>query len=202
MKHLIPAVLIFSICYVLADPSLYSNPIDYYNVLNGYSNYGAGDRWVCDDFELTDDCYISVIYIWMLFTGQMTDTIHFQILADDSGDSDPNTCSVVWAETVPCDLLYEVPWNIGEDYFTVRCSIDTNNWPQLTAGTHYYISNQAPIVDNCFVLVGHNYIGDYCWSDDGSGEYVRSDEYFGQDSDMYLILYGEPVSNFRAPDIG
>ena len=53
---------------------------------------------------------------------------------------------------------------------------------------------QADVVDNCFVLVSENFIGDYCWFDDGSGIYVRSDDAFGQDSDMFFELYGEPLA--------
>jgi len=43
-------------------------------------------------------------------------------------------------------------------------------------------------------MVSHNFIGDYCWYDDGDGFYERSDVAFGEDSDMFFELYGEPLS--------
>ena len=37
---------------VSIDGLVYSQTFDLANLMNAYSNYGAGDRWVCDDFVL------------------------------------------------------------------------------------------------------------------------------------------------------
>ena len=70
----------------------------------------------------------------------------------------------------------------------------TDPYPELKAGVHYYLEVQADVNDNCFVLVSDNYIGDYCWYNDGSGVWVRSDVMFGQDSDMFFELHSETLA--------
>ena len=62
---------------------------------------------------------------------------------------------------------------------------------ELMGGIHYYFETQADVTDNCFVLVSRNYNGDYCWYNDGSGVWVRSDVIFEQDSDMFFDFVGQ-----------
>lgn len=84
------------------DYCVYSQTYDENLVLNGYSNYGAGDRWVCDDFILDLDAEIMEIVIYQIYTGGQASHINIVISKDDAGDSDPNTNTVIWQETVPC----------------------------------------------------------------------------------------------------
>jgi hypothetical protein len=84
---------------------VYSQPCEeglYY----GYSNYGAGDRWVCDDFILDLDADITEIVVWEIYTGGTASHYNIAISVDDKGDSDPNTNTVIWEENVPCTNLF------------------------------------------------------------------------------------------------
>ena len=82
--------------------TVYSQPFDSDLLQNGYSNYGAGDRWVCDDFILEFDADIREIVVYQIYTGQQASTYSISISVDDTGDSDPNTNTVLWAKSVAC----------------------------------------------------------------------------------------------------
>ena len=180
---------------VSIDGLVYSQTYIFEELVNGYSNYGAGDRWVCDDFELTDPgYYLTSIDVWMIWTGGMGSTMNF-VFSEDNGDSDPNTAVEVWGEAVPCvnEFTGDVSW--GYDIYKTTCTInETDLYPELTAGTHYYFETQADVVDNCFILVGNWYILDYTWYNDGSGVWVRSDVMFELGTDMFFDFYGEPLA--------
>ena len=207
MKEFLFAVLILSLSSALADQPyelgsrhiqgigpieidylVYSQTYSYENLLNGYSNYGAGDRWVCDDFKLTGYAWVSDIYIWMIWTGGQGSTMNIVISEDDTGDSDPNTTTDVFTESVPCTNTFTGDSNWGYDIYETFCEIVPS--PTLYGGIHYYFEIQADVVDNCFILVSHNYIDDYCWYNDGPGIWVRSDVMFGEDSDMFFDFNG------------
>ena len=209
MKVFLSVILIISLSSALADQPaelgsrhiqgtgpigidylVYSQTYSYENLLNGYSNYGAGDRWVCDDFEAP---YSSVydIYVWMIWTGGQGQAMNLVISIDDTGDSNPNTNTDYWAETVPCTNTFTGDSNWGYDIYETHCDIETSYYIPLDIGIHYYFETQADVTDNCFILVSHNYIGDYCWYNDGSGVWVRSDVLFGEDSDMFFDFEGQ-----------
>ena len=214
MKRFLFALLLLSITSILADQPLvlsprhvqgtgpieidglvYSQPYSYENLLNGYSNYnGSYSRWVCDDFTLEDDYDIREICVWMQYTGGMPTHMNLVISKDDNGDSDPNTSSHIWAEYLPCTHTFVQMWPFY--VWETRCTIPLA-YPELEAGVHYYFETQADVVDNCFIFVSHNYVGDYCWCDDGSGVYVRSDVAYGEDSDMFFEFIGEPLSTLE-----
>jgi len=177
-----------------SDADVYSQTYDFGILQNGYSNYGAGSRWVCDDFELAGDYDVREIYVWMIWTGEQGTMMNFIISEDDAADSDPNTNTDVWSEGVPCTNTFTGDSNWGYDIYETYCTVNADAYPELYAGTHYYFETQADVVDNCFILISPNYIGDFCWFDDGSGVYVRSDVAFGQDSDMFFDFFGEPLA--------
>lgn len=81
---------------------IYSQPFDGGLLEDGYSNYGAGDRWVCDDFILEFDADIREIVVYQIYTGQQASNYSIAISVDDTGDFNPNTNTVIWAETVTC----------------------------------------------------------------------------------------------------
>ena len=181
------------------DGLVYSQPFELDSILNGFSNYSAGNRWVCDDFTLEGDYDIREIYVWMMFwlmfDWEYPSYMNFIISSDDTGDSDPNTNTVVWAETVNIVSISLVPGQSQNGpVMEVYCVLNTDTYPELEAGVHYYFETQAVTPDNCWILVSHNYIGDYCWYDNGSGVYVRSDFVFATDSDMFFDFYGESTS--------
>jgi hypothetical protein len=207
MKQFLPAILIMIVSFALGNPPaelgsrhiqgtgptgidylVYSQTYSYENLLNGYSNYGAGDRWVCDDFELIGSAWVSNIDVWMIWTGGQASTMNIVISKDDTGDSDPNTNTDVWAESASCTNTFTGDSNWGYDIYKTDCEIMYSL--TLYGEIHYYFETQADVVDNCFILVSHNYIGDYCWYNDGSGIWVRSDVVFGQDSDMFFDFNG------------
>lgn len=224
MKHILSVVLILVMSFALADqPSelgsrhiprsgpieiydaVYSQAFDLDSILNGFSNYGAGDRWVCDDFILEGNYDIREIYVWMIFHQTYATDMNFVFSVDDSGDSDPNTNTVVWAETVNIVSISQVPGQ-GQSgpVMEVYCALNADTYPELEAGVHYYFETQALGTSyyNCWILVSHNYIGDYCWIDDGQGVYVRSDVYFDYDSDMFFDFFGEPTSALESETWG
>ncbi len=213
MKEFLFAVLILSLSSALADQPyelgsrhiqgtgptgidylVYSQTYIYENLLNGYSNYGAGDRWVCDDLEVIGYASVYEIYVWMIWTGGQGSTMNLVISKDDTGDSDPNTNTDVWAESVSCTNTFTGDSNWGYDIYETYMNFYYSYPPYppyLHPGTHYYFETQADVTDNCFILVSHNYIGDYCWFNDGSGIWVRSDVTFEQDSDMFFDFDGQ-----------
>lgn len=170
--------------------TIFLQDYSYENLLNGYSIYSIGDRWACDDFQITGSAYVWSIDIWMIWTGGQGSTMHFVISEDDTGDSDPNTNTDSWVESVTCTNTFTGDSNWGYDIYLTHCDLYPVN-PLLDGGIHYYFETQADVVDNCFILVSHNYNGDYCWYDDGSGIWVRSDDMFGQDSDMFFYFDGQ-----------
>lgn len=118
------------------------------------------------------------------------------ISEDDTGDSDPNITTDVWAESIPCINTPTGYSNWGYDIYETYCEISPG--VNLNCSTHYYFETQAVTPDNCFILVSPNYYGDYCWIDDGSGIWVRSDEAFGEDSDMFFVFIA--VMNALEPE--
>lgn len=168
---------------------LYSQWYDFGLLQNGYSNYSAGNRWVCDDFTLSYDPWypIGIFYVWMIWTGEHAFEMNFSISEDASGDSNPNTAIEIWSSSGPCWSTFTGDSNWGYDIFETYCVI-TPGFYYCDEDVHYYLETQAECLDNCYVLVSPNYVDDYCWYDDGSGVWVRSDVVFGQDSDMFFVI--------------
>ena len=171
------------------DGLIYSQTYDFANLINGYSNYGAGDRWVCDDFILTGYTWVEAIVVWMIWTGGQGSTMNF-VFSEDNGDSDPNTSTDVWGEAVPCTNEFTGDTNWGYDIYKTTCNInETDTWPELEIGTHYWFETQADVTDNCFILVGNWSVLSYVWYNDGSGVWVRSDVIFEQNADLFFDFY-------------
>ncbi|MCK4505293.1 MAG: hypothetical protein KAW14_06735 [Candidatus Aegiribacteria sp.] len=210
MKQILSVILIISLSSALADqtaelgsrnihgtgpleiwPTIYSQTYSYENLLNGYSNYSAGNRWVCDDFEVTGFSYVFDIWVWMIWTGEQGTEMNLVFSVDDAGDSDPNTNTDLMAESFPCTNTFTGDSNWGYDIYEIYIDIYEGPFFELIPGTHYYFEVQADTWDNCFILVSHNYNGDYCWYNDGSGVWVRSDIMFGEDSDMFFNFVGQ-----------
>ena len=180
---------------------VYSQPWDVGELVNGYSNYGAGDRWVCDDFILTADCTLDSIFVWQLYTGDIPAWMNI-VFSEDTGDSDPNTAVEVWNSSAPCIHYFE--W-IGQDYIyrTVIVVIESGESPpELSAGTRYWLEVQADVVDNSFMLVCTWANGSYTWYNDGSGVWVRSDIQFGEGTDAFFELYGYESSALESSTWG
>ena len=184
---------------VSIDGLLYSQTYDYANLINGYSNYGAGDRWVCDDFELSGPgCFVDSVIVWMIWTGGMGSTMNI-VFSEDSGDSDPNTANDIWAEPVPCTNEFTGDSNWGYDIYETICDINAaDTHPLLTIGTHYWMETQADVTDNCFILVGTWGVLSYVWYNDGSGVWVRSDVIFSEATDAFFDFYGYPTETLES----
>ncbi len=176
------------------DGLVYSQTYDYSNLVGGISNCSSFNRWFCDDFELDSDFFVTDMSVWMMWTGEMGSMMNFVISEDDTGDSDPNTNTDVWAESVPCINIFTGDSNWGYEIYEVYCTISADSYPELDAGVHYYFETQADVVDNCFILTSENFVGDYCWYDDGSGIWVESDDAFGFAMDLFFDFYGENLA--------
>ena len=216
MKKLLFALLFVSTAFIMADQTLVLNPrhaqgtgpltIDelvysqtysFRMLQNGFSNYGAGNRWVCDDFTLDDYYYVTDIHVWMIWTGAQATQMNLVISEDDLFDSDPNTNIHIWEESVPCTNTFTGDSNWGYDIYETHCTISADVYPELEEGVHYYLETQADTYDNSntFILLTFHYIGDECWYDDGSGIYVCNELF--SDFEMFFDLYGEPVSTLE-----
>ena len=174
---------------VSIDGLVYSQTFDLANLMNAYSNYGAGDRWVCDDFVLAGpDTMVDAIIVWMIWTGAQGTTMNI-VFSKDNGDFDPNTAIEIWAEAVPSTNYPtgEIVW--GFDVFQTTCAIDGGPYPNFQVGRHYWLETQADVVDNCFMLVGTWSVLSYVWYNDGSGVWVRSDAAFGENTDAFFDLW-------------
>ena len=181
---------------------VYSRPYDYSEFVNGYSNYGAGDRWVCDDFVLTADCTIDSIVVWHIFTVEKPAWMNI-VFSEDTGDSDPNTAVEVWSDSAPC-INEWVDYIFGYDFWKTTIFVNASGQPLpvLSAGTRYWLEVQADIVNNCFLLVGTWANGSYSWYNDGSGVWVRSDIQFGEETDAFFELYGYETSALESSTWG
>ena len=181
---------------------VYSQTYSYGELVNGYSNYGAGDRWVCDDFILTDDCTIDSIIVWQIYEGGRPSWMNI-VFSEDTGDSDPNTAVEVWSASAPC-INEWIDYIFGYDiYKTTIVVIESGESPpELSAGTRYWLEVQADITDNCFLLVGTWANGSYTWYNDGSGVWVRSDIQFGEGTDAFFELYGYETSALESSTWG
>ena len=213
MKLFLSFILIISLPVTLADQPIilsprhvqgtgpieieglvYSQTYVYANLITGLSNYSGGNRWLCDDFELDGDYYITDIYVWMMWTSEQASIMNFVISIDDVGDSDPNTSTDIWVESVPCTNTFTGDSNWGFEIYETHSTISTDAYPELDADVHYYFETQADINDNCFILASENFIGDCCWYNDGSGVWVRSDVAFGIPLDLFFDFCGENLA--------
>ncbi|MCD4847162.1 MAG: hypothetical protein K8R76_03110 [Candidatus Aegiribacteria sp.] len=176
---------------VSIDGLMYSQTYDFANLMNGYSNYGAGDRWIADDFELAGpEVYVDSVVVWMIWTGGQGSTMNI-VFSEDNGDSDPNTATDVWSEAVPCTNYFTGDQSWGFDIYETTCDINAaDTHPLLTIGTHYWMETQADVVDNCFQLVGTWGVLSYVWYNDGSGVWVRCDDAFSEITDTFMDFYG------------
>ncbi|MCK4505230.1 MAG: hypothetical protein KAW14_06420 [Candidatus Aegiribacteria sp.] len=180
---------------------VYSQTWNYSEWVTGYSNYGAGDRWVCDDFILTDDCTIDSIVVWEMYPGGRPSWMNI-VFSEDTGDSDPNTAVEVWSASAPCQNWFtgQPPY---DSYKTTIFVIESGESPpELSAGTRYWLEVQADIVDNCFLLVCRWANGSFTWYNDGSGVWVRSDIMFGVGTDAFFDLYGYETSALESSTWG
>lgn len=173
-----------------SDADVYSQTYDFGTLLNGYSNYSGGSRLVADDFELTADYDVREIVVWMIWTAGQATEMNMAILSDDAGDSNPATATEVWSEAVPCVNVDTGDDNWGYDIWETTCTVNTDVYPELSTGIHYYLQVQAEVADNCYILVSPNYVADLVWFFGDSG-WQRSDVAFGEDSDLYFDLFGE-----------
>jgi hypothetical protein len=171
------------------DGLMYSQTYNYGELINGYNI--CGDRWACDDFILTGPEYVvEHIVVWMIWTGGMASTMNI-VFSEDNGDSDPNSATEVWAEPVPCTNEFTGDTGWGYDIYMTTCNInETDIWPELEIGIHYWFEIQADASDNCFILVGTWSVLSYSWYNDGSGVWVRSDIMFGTGTDIFFDFYG------------
>ena len=129
----------------------------------------------------------------MIWTGEQASMMHLAISEDDTYDSDPNTNTDVWAESIPCNNTFTGDSRWGYDIYETHCVINADVYPELDSGKHYYFEVQAAVNDCSYILFSYNYVGDYCWYDDGSGIWVRSDLWAGAGADLFFDFYGEPV---------
>ncbi len=215
MKKLLFAFLFISTAFIMADqpvalsPShthgtgpietgmtdgvVFSQPYSWELLDNGVSIYSAGNRWFCDDFELDDNYYITDIYIWVLWTGEHATEMNLVISEDDTNDSDPNTNTDVWSESVPCTSTFTGDSSWGYDIYEVHCVIDADIYPELNSNVHYYLEIQAETTDNTFILFSWYCVEDCAWWNDGSSVWVSMDTWW-QEVDAFFVLHGEPVN--------
>ena len=215
MKKLFFALLFFSTTSIMADQPIvlsprhvqgtgtigidglvYSQSYGSATISNAPEISSGSGHWLCDDFVLDGDYYVTDIYVSMIYMGAQASIFNLVISEDDTNDSNPNTNTDVWAESVQCTNTFTGQTMWGYDIFETHCTIDPGLYPELAEDLHYYFEIQAEVVDGSCVLCSLSYIGDYCWYDDGSGVWVRSDIYFGMDCDMFFAFYGEPVNAF------
>ena len=150
------------------DGLVYSQTYSWELLFNGVSNYSGDDRWFCDDFELDDNYYVTEMCVWMMWPGEMSSMMNFVISVDDTGDSDPNTNTDLWVESVPCTNTFTGDNNWGYDIYETYCTISADAYPELDAGVHYYFETQADCVDNCFILFSCHFVADNPWFDWGT----------------------------------
>lgn len=171
-------------------------------IVSGIGINSGSNQWLCDDFVLDGDYYLTDIYTLMIWTSMPASTMNLVISEDDLNDSDPNTNTDVWVESVPCINTNTGDSIWGYDIYETHCIIDADLYPELDSGIHYYFEIQAEVVDGCFNLFGDNYIGDSCWYDIGEGIWVEGLVYFGFPADMIFVFYGEPVGALESETWG
>ena len=179
------------IAIVMTDGVAYSQPYSWDLLDNAVSIYP--DRWFCDDFELDSDYCITDIYVWTVPTGELVSVMNLVISEDDTNDSDPNTNTDVWSESVPCINTFTGDSNWGYDFYETHCVIDADIYPELNASVHYYLEIQAETINNTFILFSWYCVEDCAWNDDGSGIWVSMDTWWTE-SDGFFVLEGEIVN--------
>ncbi len=176
-----------------SDANIYSQTYSFASILNGYSNYSAGSRQVADDFELTENYDVREIVVWMIWQGAQATAMNLSVLSDDASDSNPGTATEVWSEAVPCVNVDTGDTNWGYPIWETTCTVNTDVYPELTSGVHYYLNTQAEVADNCFIIVSNWAVADLTWYYDGSA-WARCDTAFGESSDLFFDLSGEETA--------
>ena len=199
--HILRSRHIQGIDPVVIGDMVYSQAFGSY--INGIGINSGSNQWLCDDFVLDGCYYLTDIYTWMIWTSMSASTMNLVISEDDLSDSDPNTNTDVWVESVPCINTYTgySVWG-GYDLYETRCIIDADLYPELDEGIHYYFEMQAEVTDGCFTFVSDNYIGDSCWYDNGGGVWVEGMVYFEVPTDMFFVFYGEPLGALESETWG
>ncbi len=184
---------------VSIDGLAYSQTWDVNNATHGVSIYGAGDRWACDDFILTGDWTLNQVEVWMIWLGEMGESMNI-VFSEDDGSLDPNNATDVWSEAVPCDNVFADEWESSGgtlyDIYKTTCTINADAYPSLSDGVTYWMEVQADVVDNCFVMLYDDPIGSTVWYNDGSGLWVSTVDHpdMGWATDMFFDLFGNPLS--------
>lgn len=198
--HILRSHHIQKIDPIVTDDEVYSQAFGSY--VSGIGINSGSNQWLCDDFVLDGDYYLTDIYTWMIWTSMAASTMNLVISEDDLNDFDPNTNTDVWVESVPCINTFTGDTVWGYDLYETHCIIDADLYPELYEGIHYYFEMQAEVVDGCFTLVSDNYIGDPCWYDNGGGVWVEGWNYFGFSADMFFVFYGEPLNALESETWG
>ena len=219
MKKSLFALLLLSIASILADQPIvlssrqtqgtgpleidglvYSQTYTFESLDIAILNSSGVNYWVCDDFELDDNYYVTEMCVWMIWTGEHATVMNFVISEDNTGDSDPNTNIDVWAESVPCTNTFTGDQAFGYDVYETYCTINAGAYPELDAGAHYYFETQAVTPDNSYILADVNMVSGGCWywTEGEWHEIINMSGY----PHMFFDFYGEPMNTLESETWG
>jgi hypothetical protein len=173
------------------DAIVFDQVYSYAALVNGYQHIQ-----MADDFILAQDASIQNIRMWMIYTSTMPVSYDLAI-AQDNGDSDPNTATVIWSETVPCTHFDTGDDQWGYDIWETTFAISpTDVYPSLTAGVRYWLIFNFTATE--FWLVEDPVWGSYAWTSDGATWYrTDSPSTFNYAADAFFQLYDTPVALAR-----
>ena len=175
------------------DAVVYGQPYAFADLANGIRHYLDPEGWGCDDFVLSSDAEIHGIQFYIVYAG-VAPTSYDIVLAEDSGDSNPNTYTSVWDANVPCTLIDTGDSNWGYSIYEVNCDIPSS-FPSLTAGPRYWFVvgfHDASVTD--YVLVTETITGSMAWSGTTQTSYATTLVSFGVPYDFFFNLYDTPTS--------
>ncbi|OPL18418.1 MAG: hypothetical protein AVO35_06125 [Candidatus Aegiribacteria sp. MLS_C] len=170
------------------DAIVFDQGYSFAALVNGYQHIQ-----MADDFILSADASIQNIRMWVIYVSTPP-TSYDLAIAQDNGDSDPNTATTIWSENVPCTHVDTGDDQWGYDIWETTFEIsETDVYPSLTAGVRYWLIFNFTATE--YWLVEDPVWGSYAWTSDGSTWYrTDSPSTFDYAADAFFQLYDTPVA--------
>jgi len=164
-----------------ADGSLYSQPYDFSNLVNGIS-VASGDQYIgADDFALTSDGHVDQVELWLIYAVSHPVDLNMYVYTNDESDTGPRPGGTAWSATIPAAQITDV--DTGDDqwgYDIYHVTVDLGSGFAIPAGETHWFGVQSVGSDAVYWLVADPlWAMNACWSADNGATWdgLGSDTY-------------------------
>jgi hypothetical protein len=160
---------------------------------NGYSIYGAGNRWLLDDFELTKSTKLTEFHCYVI-AGTPTDW-RLRFREDDGGR--PSTEVLETSTKISFSMTATGRYWFGYAEYKLVYKFDPI---KLSKGIYWVEWSCSPSDGNMFCMIRMDYQLSPCWANYGDQAGLQEGSYyFGVDADMSFELWGSGGASVYIP---